>query len=232
MGVDPRAQLARVLIDVARFRPDCLLATGDLAHDGAAASYRALRRALAPMQCPLYAIPGNHDDPGAMTRTLGPRPLAACLGAWRLVLFNTRVAGSESGTVRGPELAAATRLLDEHAGPVLVAMHHPPAAVGSPWLDAKGLAGIEAFRRWVRNHRTVRAIVTGHVHQAAFRRIGSASLFTAPATSVQFAPRTRACRIEDRRPAWRALWLHADGSVATRVHRLAAPDSRAGRTSA
>lgn len=222
MAVDPHAQLERVVADVVRFRPDCLIATGDLAHDGAGASYRALRAALAALPCPAYAIAGNHDDPGRMARTLGRQPLAARVGAWRLVLLNTHVAGAEGGAVRARELAAAGRLLAAHRGPVLVALHHPPVALGSPWLDAMGLADAAAFRSWVRGHRAVRAVVCGHVHQAAFRRIGTAVLLTCPATSVQFTPRTPACRIDDRRPAWRALWLHADGTVATRVRRLPA----------
>lgn len=222
MGVDPRAQLERVLADVARFRPDFLLATGDLAHDGRTASYRHLRAALAALPCPAYTIAGNHDDPVRMRETLGPQPLTVRRGAWRLVLLTTQVPRAEHGAVRPAELAAATRQIRAHRGPVLVALHHPPAAVGSPWLDAMGLVGAEAFRRWVSDHRAVRLVVAGHVHQTAYRRIGAATLLTAPATSAQFAPRTTALRIDDRRPAWRALWLHADGTVRTRVRRLIA----------
>jgi len=221
MGVDPRRQLDRVTAAVRRFRPDCVLATGDIAHDGAAASYRAAREAFAGTGCPVHAIPGNHDDPGLLARELGAWPLVRPVGPWRLVLLNTHVRGRESGAIRGAELEAAAAALDARpSGPVLVALHHPPVAVGSPWIDAMGLEGADALLDWCRRRGDVHVIVGGHVHQAAFRRRDATRVLTAPATCVQFAPRTRECRILDRRPAWRALQLHRDGSVETRVHRL------------
>lgn len=224
LGVDPQEQLERTLADVARFRPDLVVVTGDVAHDGAPASYRALKRALATLACPNHVIPGNHDDPEALGATLGHWPLLSRVGVWRLVLLNTHRPGQESGAVRDSELASAARgLALEPTAPVLVAMHHPPVAVGSPWIDATKLENTGSLRRWVRDQPMLKRILTGHVHQASLRRFGPASVLTAPATCAQFVPNSLRCRIEDRRPGWRALWLHPDGGVTTRLCRLRAP---------
>ncbi|MEK7996515.1 MAG: metallophosphoesterase, partial [Planctomycetota bacterium] len=42
-------------------RPDIVLATGDLVNDGGPEQYANLRRVLAPLDMPVFMIPGNHD---------------------------------------------------------------------------------------------------------------------------------------------------------------------------
>lgn len=221
MGVDPEGQLARILPGVARFRPDVVLMTGDLAHDGALASYHALHRALASLASPIIAIPGNHDDPTSLRRVFGPWPLVASFGSWRVILFATHIRGRDGGALRIAELKASAETLGHApAPPTLLALHHPPVAVGSPWLDAMGLQGAQRLGLWLAEHACVRLVLCGHVHQAVRRRITGVPVLSSPATSIQFMPNTRRCQVKDRRPAWRALWLAQDGTFRTRVHRL------------
>jgi len=223
MDVEPRAQLARVLRSVARSRPDCVLVTGDVAHDGKAGSYRAAARALAAFACPVHVIPGNHDRAGVLTAEFGAAPAVAAIGNWRLALLDSAVPGREDGRLADGTLPAVSRRLDAlPPGPVAVVLHHPPVPVGSPWIDAMGLQASAAFLDWVDARGDVRLVLAGHVHQAACRRRGAAKVLTAPATCVQFAPRTNRFAIGDRRPAWRSLRLHADGHSETRIHRLSA----------
>ena len=40
---------------------DGILATGDLSHDGGTPAYRRLIELLAPLNAPVYCLPGNHD---------------------------------------------------------------------------------------------------------------------------------------------------------------------------
>jgi 3',5'-cyclic AMP phosphodiesterase CpdA len=62
--VDTAALLTAALADLTARRPapDVVLLTGDLVDAGSAAEYAELRRLLAPLDCPVYVIPGNHDD--------------------------------------------------------------------------------------------------------------------------------------------------------------------------
>ena len=49
-------------------RPDLVVATGDLVDAGSAAEYGHLRRLLAPLDLPLFLLPGNHDSRDELAR--------------------------------------------------------------------------------------------------------------------------------------------------------------------
>src|SRR3989442_223519 len=66
--VNCAAMLARCVAEILRLpqRPDLVLATGDLTDSGRAEEYAHLRALLAPLPMPVYFIPGNHDERGAL----------------------------------------------------------------------------------------------------------------------------------------------------------------------
>src|SRR5204863_3855293 len=61
---DTAQYLARAVaaLDALVPRPDVTVVTGDLVDHGEPAEYGQLRRLLAPLQMPVFVIPGNHDD--------------------------------------------------------------------------------------------------------------------------------------------------------------------------
>ncbi|MGB1580412.1 MAG: metallophosphoesterase, partial [Nevskiales bacterium] len=119
---------------------DALLLTGDLAQDEQTATYRRLNSKLAPITAPVYALPGNHDQPQAMRETLQAQYLGvAQLGNWQLLLLNSHQTGSVNGFLDDQELARAQRFVDQLSGPALIAVHHQPQAIGSAWIDSLGL---------------------------------------------------------------------------------------------
>src|SRR5690606_33091215 len=85
----------RAVLDLVRangHRPDLLLATGDLSHDGSPAAYRRLRELLEQTDWPVRCLPGNHDDPQALRDALGQwtQPVTD-IGGWRIVLLDSTV---------------------------------------------------------------------------------------------------------------------------------------------
>ena len=50
--------------------PDAILVTGDIAEDQTSGAYQMLRDILEPAGCPVYCLPGNHDDPALMQEML------------------------------------------------------------------------------------------------------------------------------------------------------------------
>ncbi len=60
---DTAARLKRTVEHLNRMQPqpDVVLATGDLVDDGDPRAYEHLRRLLAPLQLPIFLLPGNHD---------------------------------------------------------------------------------------------------------------------------------------------------------------------------
>ncbi|MGK7889036.1 MAG: metallophosphoesterase [Leptolyngbyaceae cyanobacterium] len=61
-GCNPWQTLQDCLRQVATHQPNGVLLTGDLADQGQPAAYDALVAAVSTLGCPVYWLPGNHDD--------------------------------------------------------------------------------------------------------------------------------------------------------------------------
>src|SRR6218665_1420008 len=70
--MDTLAALQRAVAHVLTLapQPDLVLLTGDLTEHGRPAEYEAVAAALRPLPMPVYAVPGNHDDPAVAQRVL------------------------------------------------------------------------------------------------------------------------------------------------------------------
>jgi 3',5'-cyclic-AMP phosphodiesterase len=194
---DPAAGLAAAVDSVRSMRPhpDAVLLSGDLADNGTDAEYEQLRDLLAPLEAPLYILPGNHDDRRALRRHFGlagtdgdPVQYSADLGVLRLVVLDTTRPGEDPGVLDAErlgwldaELAAAPEL------PTLLAMHHPPLVTGVPAWDEIGLptADRRALGEVIERHRQVRRLVAGHVHRTITAELAGRTVLSVPSTYVQ-----------------------------------------------
>jgi len=198
-----------------------VLVTGDLVQDDPA-GYVNFRRAFETLGKPIYCVPGNHDEPVAMSRELARAPFVlggvVDLGAWRLILLDSSVAGSAEGHLSEASLALLDEALasaaERHA---LVCLHHHPVPMSSRWLDRVGLTNPEELFRVIDAHRNVRAVLWGHVHQSfdALRR--NVRLLATPSTCAQFLPHSDEFAVDPRPHAYRTLTLRADGTMLTEV---------------
>lgn len=207
--------------------PSALLLTGDLAHDGAAAGYRALAEHLRALAAPAYCLPGNHDDPANLAVWLDPDarlPVRAlALGDWELILLDSTVPGEDGGALGRAALDGLDALLHKRACPhALIALHHQPVPMGSAWLDTMMVADAPALFAVLAHHPQVRALVWGHVHQEYATRRGPLALFATPSTCVQFLPRQERFALDPATPGYRWLVLHPDGRIDSGVRRIAA----------
>lgn len=205
---------------------DALLLTGDLAQDASAAAYTRLDAKLADWPVPCYALPGNHDDPRVMCRHLGAGLLGeARLGAWRLLLLSSWRAGTVSGYLTDSELERARQFVAQLDRPGLIAVHHQPVAVGSPWIDALGLENGAALMALASGQPWLRGILFGHVHQRFDARRHGLRILGCPSTWRQFAPGADTPQEDPQaRPGYRRIWLYPDGRLRSRIHRLPASD--------
>jgi Icc protein len=226
-GRAPQAGFARVREAIAAREPalDGILVTGDLSHDGSEAAYERLRQALEPLAPRVLVIPGNHDDPARMRQLFHAGPVqwvtSEVLGDWHLVLLDTACADTAAGRLGSEQLAALDELLAAHPDrPTLIALHHQPLAVGTPWIDGIGLMDGDALIDCLARHDQVRALLCGHVHQAFAGVAGGVPLLAAPATSMQFQPGSQDFTIDDQAPGYRWLELGSDGALATGVERI------------
>jgi len=169
-GRPARAQLARGLALAGAESVDLLLITGDLCQDESWGGYVRLRELLAPLACPVALLAGNHDHPQLLRAALGRRawlaPARLELGGITLLLLNSHRPGCLGGWLGERQLAWLGRQLQGLADqPLLVAVHHPPVAIGDPGLDAIALADGPALLALVRPLAGLQALLFGHVHQ-------------------------------------------------------------------
>jgi Icc protein len=220
--------------------PDAVIVTGDIGDDLTEAAYRNFLDAMQGVTAPVYCIAGNHDDPARMAmRLVGSRMQfggRTILGGWGLVFVDSHIDGEPDGIVTPAEFARLERDLGELADrPAMVCIHHPPFRVGSAWLDGLGLRNGPEVLGLLRRFPGVRAVLSGHVHQAFDAVQDGLRLLSTPSTCAQFTARTERAVIDTRPPGWRWLHLHPDGRIETEVHWLEGwevaappPDSRAG----
>lgn len=226
LGVDTDRSL-RAVVELARRErpaPGLLLATGDLSDHGSASSYVRFAGYTRDLADVTAWLPGNHDDPAAMRAKL-PVSVRMCpellLGGWLIIGLDSQIAGDVGGAVAVAELERLEQLLIRHPGvPTLVCLHHQVLPVGCAWLDRQQVANASELLAIAAAFPQVKAILSGHVHQASEQDFGGVRVFTSPSTCVQFAPDSDQFKVDSAAPGYRWLRLYADGRLDTGVSRI------------
>ena len=182
-------------------QPDVILATGDLTQTATPEAYQRLRELLAPLEVPVYVLPGNHDDrdnfraafhdhvylpkEGFIQYVIEDYPV-------RLVALDTVIEGEVGGELCAERLAwLDARLAEAPEHPTLILMHHPPFLSGIAGMDENrdgmGLIGADAFGAIIARHPQVERIVCGHLHRPIESRWYGTLARTASSTVHQFA---------------------------------------------
>ncbi|MEZ2371237.1 phosphodiesterase [Arthrobacter sp. RCC_34] len=172
--------------------PDCVVITGDLVEHGTAEEYRVLQEVVAGFPLPLKLVAGNHDEPGDLVAAFGGSDLLGRststhyveeFAGFALVVLDSWQAGVPSGRL-GPEQLywLDGTLASLRAKPVFVALHHPPAPVGIPFLDGMRLEDEDKLADVIARHPHVVRVLAGHVHRAVTAPFAGTMLAVAPST--------------------------------------------------
>ncbi len=230
--LDANARLLRLLAHVGRHgpRPDLVLVTGDLVGEEDPAAYAFLAGALADLGVPVLPLAGNHDDRTLLTAAFPDVPgrvhrdgrllLDLPVGPVRLLGLDTLMPGRLDGEVGEDQRRWLAERLAATAEPVLLALHHPPRALGLPHMDRIGLVDGAALEETVAAADTrLRAVLAGHLHRFAVARFAGAPLLTAPSTAFTCAEemldREGVRRFVAEPPAALLHRLAADGTLTT-----------------
>jgi len=226
-GVNTRQSLQAVLDDIrSRGLPmDAVLVTGDCVHDEGEQAYGSLGQMLASLGVPVHYLPGNHDDANVLQSVLINAPVDGLhqfqLFPWLIVMLDSAVPGKVEGEVSSSTLARLASLLQQHSDkPVLVAVHHHPLKVGSPWMDRIGIMNGDELLHLLNRFDNVKLLINGHIHQPLEAEAGGVQVLGTPSTCFQFMAGTQDATIDDAAPGYRYLQLHADGSFETRLYSL------------
>lgn len=167
--------------------PDAVVLTGDLTDHGRPGEYARLRTELERLPMPVHPLPGNHDDVEALLAAFPGLPgpnYAAKVGDVRLLCCDSTVPGRPGGDLADPEWLDAT-LAEEPDTPAVVALHHPPYAIGVDWMDRIGLARPARLASVIERHPQVVRVIAGHVHTGSVRAFAGTVATTCPSTYRQ-----------------------------------------------
>jgi 3',5'-cyclic AMP phosphodiesterase CpdA len=198
---DTAASLRAALTALAPFRPDAILATGDLANDARPEEYAVLARILAEAPAPVFLLPGNHDSRDELRVHFPRHDYLPPEGSLSFVLdqLPVRLIGLDvtvPGKVHGLFAPALEAWLDETLAaapdrPTIVALHHPPFVIGDRLFDTIALERRQAFAAVIAGHAQVELILAGHQHRGLVGRIAHAPAVVAPSTAWTFGAALR-----------------------------------------
>ncbi|WP_119421575.1 phosphodiesterase [Desertibaculum subflavum] len=195
--VDTAAALATCVAAINRLdpKPDLVLATGDLVDAGRRDEYDRLRSLLAPLDMPVYLIPGNHDDRDAMRAVFPDHRYLGSEGfiqyavenlPIRLLALDTLIPGKGGGELCDERLAWLDRTLSAAPErPTIVFLHHPPFRSHIPGMDQFGLAGTVGLNAVIRRHAQVERLLCGHLHRPIEVRFAGTIASTCPSPAHQ-----------------------------------------------
>lgn len=217
-GINPHENLKAMLQKVGLLKPDLLLASGDLSEDGSQASYEVLQNYFKPLDIPVLALPGNHDDASLLAEAFPGSPTDMISvsehGSWQIIRLNSCVPGRPEGQFSEKVLKGLSSFLESHKhSPKLIAVHHQPVAVGSPWIDKYRLFDPEAFLQTVDQYPDIKAVVWGHVHQVFESDRNGTAMLGSPSSAINSLPGAQKFTEDPAGPACRWLELKLDGTL-------------------
>lgn len=200
-GEHPEDNLLRAFEALRAYKPDIILATGDLANDEGVEEYAALAKLLPQAPAPVFLLPGNHDDPERMRAAFPDHTYFPASGhlSYAIDHLPVRVVcvdQIELHKVPGrftPGLASwlNTTLAAAPDKPTLVALHHPPFLTNDILFDTIGLLGADEFKRVIARHPQVKRIACGHHHRMTSGIVAHATAISAPSTAWAYGSALR-----------------------------------------
>ncbi len=181
--------------------PDVVIVTGDVADGGRLDSYQLARELLAPLEMPVFMVPGNHDHKGRMAKVfsehsyLRPNP-GNPIGDFicytiedfpvRLIALDTVTPGDHGGGLCPRRLAwLDTTLLERPDVPTLIFMHHPPFPSAVGHMDLEPFKHRKDLSKLIQCHPQVERLTCGHIHRSISLRYGGSVATVCPGVGMQ-----------------------------------------------
>lgn len=217
-GIDPWTNLERLLEQLHTDKPHLLMVTGDLSEDATPASYRDLRNLLGKLGVPLLALPGNHDEPRTLEQFFPSSPVdylsVTNHARWQIVRLNSCVQGQVHGEVDPETLGALETLLETDPGrPRLLALHHQPLTIDSPWIDKYRLFKPDALLKIIDDYADIKVVVWGHIHQVFESKRNDTLMLGGPSSAINSLGGMEEFTPDSMGPAYRWLELGSSGEI-------------------
>lgn len=229
LGVQTVRSYEAVIEHASQYISKCaaVLCTGDLTQDHSQASYQFFSDKIKQLDMSCFWLPGNHDMQSVMLPSLLEQGLAQAKQIvsehWQIILLDSQVEGVPHGHLSEQQLNFLEEKLQEYPEKhALIAVHHHILPVGSAWLDQHILKNNEQFIKLISLFKQVKAVLSGHVHQAFDVVQDGVRYLTSPSTCIQFKPKSNDFALDDKAPGYRHLVLRKSGDLVTQVERIKA----------
>ena len=168
--------LRRTVADVNQQQPDVVIFTGDTVQHGQPEEYARLRELLAPLEAPLFLVPGNRDDKNEMRTAFRDYSYFATTSEFlhytiedhdiRLVAIDSTMGGERKGRFCEKRQAWLDKVLGAQPDrPTLLFIHHPPFDVGDHYVGGyRRPEEAQALEDIVSGYSQVVGMLCGHVH--------------------------------------------------------------------
>lgn len=176
--------------------PDLVLLSGDVTNDYSRKQALEAAQLLSRLECPLYVVPGNHDDRDTLRDVFGGKSCPSDANGFidyvidghplRIIALDSVRSGEPGGHLCADRLAWLNNCLAEGGEqPTVIFMHHPPLKLGIPETDVDGFLGAEQFGAIVANFPNIERVLCGHIHLLTHAAWRGTVVTTAPSTGMQ-----------------------------------------------
>ena len=188
--------LRQCVADINAENPDAVIFTGDTVQHGRPDEYAVLQEAVAPLDAPLYLVPGNRDDSGNLRTAFGERPYLSGMNGFfqyvveehplRLVALDSTSPGERKGVFCERRRTWLDEVLAERPKqPACLFIHHPPFDVDDHYRGGYRNPNDSAeLTQIVSRHPQVEALICGHVHWHVERQWAGAQARIMPSIAV------------------------------------------------
>ncbi|MBH98263.1 MAG: phosphodiesterase [Rhodospirillaceae bacterium] len=168
--------LSRCISDINLQKPDIVIFTGDTVQHGKSEEYAHLKSLIAPLQAPVFIIPGNRDNKTALRTAFKDQPymhmhndfLHYAIDEYplRLIALDSTEEDERKGVFcKARQQWLKKTLSDELDYPTILFIHHPPFDVEDHYTDGYRRADEAlALSKIVSRYPQIERLVCGHVH--------------------------------------------------------------------
>jgi 3',5'-cyclic-AMP phosphodiesterase len=217
-GVNTAQHFAKALAHMAQQQLDGVIFGGDLTQDHTAESYLLFAELIhnSHLNCPIFWLPGNHDEVAMLNRISGGQIHKAkrlMADHAELLLINSK-GPTPAGWVTAAHLAEITQCLEQSTHSKVIFCHHNPLPING-YLDKHMLENGPQLLNTLVNNRTVTTLFHGHVHNDYKQRFRSLNVYATPASSVQFVKYSEDWQQQNCGAAYRMLYINSTQQQAT-----------------
>ena len=182
-------------------KPDVIIHTGDISHNGLIEEYKIVSDILNPLNIPILYTPGNRDKRENLKLIFNNFEIRNLkdnffiykkeLKGFRLISMDTHCKTSNMGEFTNERLEMFSQiLLEKQSIPTAIFMHHPPFDVSETKTKNIEYISEKLFPKFIeilKKHNNLVGLFCGHIHRNIKRSINNIVTYTVPPIALDLS---------------------------------------------